>query len=61
METMEKLDKQTFNEISKKEKTIEDGLDNLSDNIKKMSIEDSQVFARAYPPNPNIDTCKKKN
>lgn len=59
MQSLEETDKENFANIVKTQGKLSQELSDLSENVKNLAFSDkSQVFRRAYPAKPSIDSCK---
>jgi hypothetical protein len=57
MKQLEETDKKNFEKILENQDKLEDKISSLSEKIKNFAYQDrSNIFAKAYPPNPNIDS-----
>lgn len=60
MKTLEEKDKVNFEKIIEDQESLISKLDTISNLVKDSAVDDrSGIFARAYPPNPNMDSCYK--
>lgn len=60
MQSLEKTDKENFENIVKTQDQLSEKLHDLSENVKNLAVNDkSQVFRRAYPARSSIDSCNE--
>lgn len=58
MKTLEAKDQENFKKIIEDQESLISKLDSISNLVKDSAVNDnSGIFERAYPPNPNMDSC----
>ena len=58
MKTLEKKDQANFEKIIEDQDNLISKLDSISNLVKETAVNDrSGIFSRAYPSNPNMDSC----